>query len=146
MDLYTPQSINALFCPAPCSPCESVCGLCVDELCGGCLSSHGGNLSRVLLSRMCHGVSILGNSCTKESLKIAVCIESGMCVWLWQGGGGWIAFQHGDMSCAHPWSCSLPSPHPICRGHPTLTLWRAPDCLKHGHGTVYVTPHLLTMS
>lgn len=31
-----------------------------------------------------------------ESLKIAACIESRMCVWLCQGDGAWFAFHHGD--------------------------------------------------
>lgn len=96
MDLYTPQNSNAPLCLVPCRLCESACEQCLDEPCGGCLSSHDGNHTRVLLSWMCHGVSILGNSCTNESLKTAACIKSRTCVWLWQGDGGWFAFQHGD--------------------------------------------------
>lgn len=78
--LHTPQNSDAPLCLAPCSLCESVCELCLDEPCGGCLSSHDGNHTRVLLSRMRHGVCVLGNSPTNESLKIAAFIESRTCV------------------------------------------------------------------
>lgn len=94
--LYAPQSSDAALWLAPCSLCESIGVLRVDEPCGECLSSRDENNTRAPLSRMRHGVSILGNSRTNESLKSAVCIKSRTCVRLWYGGGGWFAFRRGD--------------------------------------------------
>lgn len=131
-----------LCCSLPCR--ESVCELCVDEPCSGCLSSHDGNLSRVLLSRMCHGVPILGNSCTKDSLKIAACIESGTVFGSAREMEAGLPFSTGMMSSAHPWSCSHAKPPPYLQrpSHPDFV---ESSRLPQTWAWNSVTLHLLTL-
>lgn len=92
-----PPRAAMLSCALPHVASVSQSGSCVwmSPVVGASHPSHDGNHTRVLLSRMCHGVSILGNSYTSESLKIAACLESRTCVCLWQGDGGCFPFQHG---------------------------------------------------
>lgn len=71
-----------------------------------------------------------------ESLKIAACIESRMCVWLCQGDGAWFAFHHGDdvlCSSLELFPCKAPT---LSAEAIPLALWRALDCLKLRHAAV----------
>lgn len=132
----------ALLCLAPCSLCESGCELCVDEPCGGCLSSHGGNHTRVLLSRMCHGVSILGESGTNESLKIAA--NPGYVFGSGREMEAGLLSSMGVMSSAHPWGCSCakPPPHLQRPSHPGFVEISG---LPQRQAYNSITPHLLTL-
>lgn len=146
--LHTPQSSDAALWLAPRSICESICASQVDEPCGECLLSCSGNDIRIPLSRMRHGVSVLGNRRMDESLKSVVYMKSGTCVWLWQEGGGWFSFHYGDgVLCSSLELFLCKAPH-FCKGHPTSAPQRAGSfASKARNATNNITPsnHVLTM-
>lgn len=79
--LSMPCRAAMLHCALPL--CESICVSQMDGPFGKCFVSHNGNNTRAPLSRLRHGVFILGNRRMKESLRSVACIKSRMHVQLW---------------------------------------------------------------